>query len=612
MLRKLVIASLLALVLAGPAAPQRATKTTLMPGVTYANEVQFTPRGPISIHTITAPRPGGLYALRPVLSNNMILGREKLTSIEKKASASATVAGVNGDRFSAGGEPSGILIRGGVLDSPPLASRSSVGIAADGSLRVDRVAYDGIWRGNGQRRPLRLNQVPGANGVSLFTPAWGPTTPQIAGVTEAVLPSLPPTTTGGELSAQVGQIGPTNGGTAIPPGGAVIMARGTGGAKLVAEAPAGTPVTVRLTLTPSWSDVTDAIGGGPLLVKGGKPIFRANEMFSIDQLVPRSARTAIGQLADGRLVLVVVDGGRLGYSVGMTNFELALALVRLGCVTASALDGGTSSAMAFDGALLDRPSAAAGEVPIADALLVSYYGAYVPPPTEDVLSPNGDGVDETQTLRYKVVRPSFVTRLEASGIKLLHKFAGTLAMYRKGILAYYDCPISTGPLEGTNNKIKTMKRQAYGPRQPKTYRFDWTGKNADGTLAPEGTWRFAVTATDDLGRTSTADRLFSLNTTLGFLNVPSTAVALRTGSTLAASFTLAHPARVQVTLERASGAVVRTVLRANLQAGPATVRWDGRDANRVRAATGRYRLRVSATNELGTVDLSRSVAVRRG
>jgi flagellar hook assembly protein FlgD len=69
---------------------------------------------------------------------------------------------------------------------------------------------------------------------------------------------------------------------------------------------------------------------------------------------------------------------------------------------------------------------------------------------------------------------------------------------------------------------------------------------------------------------------------------------------------------VQVTLERASGAVVRTLLQANLQAGPATVRWDGRDANRVRASTGRYRLRVSATNELGTVDLSRSVAIRRG
>ena len=45
---------------------------------------------------------------------------------------------------------------------------------------------------------------------------------------------------------------------------------------------------------------------------------------------------------------------------------------------------------------------------------------------------------------------------------MLQKFASTLAMYRSGILAYYDYPISTGPLEGTNNKIKTMQRQAYG------------------------------------------------------------------------------------------------------------------------------------------------------
>jgi transposase len=37
-------------------------------------------------------------------------------------------------------------------------------------------------------------------------------------------------------------------------------------------------------------------------------------------------------------------------------------------------------------------------------------------------------------------------------------------MHRRGILAYYDYPISTGPLEGTNNKIKTLQKQAYGFR----------------------------------------------------------------------------------------------------------------------------------------------------
>lgn len=51
-----------------------------------------------------------------------------------------------------------------------------------------------------------------------------------------------------------------------------------------------------------------------------------------------------------------------------------------------------------------------------------------------------------------------------SGIRMLINFAKTLALHREGILNYYTYRISTGPLEGTNNKIKTMKRQSYGFR----------------------------------------------------------------------------------------------------------------------------------------------------
>ncbi len=58
----------------------------------------------------------------------------------------------------------------------------------------------------------------------------------------------------------------------------------------------------------------------------------------------------------------------------------------------------------------------------------------------------------------------WILMAEWSGIRILKRFAKTLAAHRQGILAWYDYPISTGPLEGTNNKIKTMKRQAYGFR----------------------------------------------------------------------------------------------------------------------------------------------------
>ncbi len=62
------------------------------------------------------------------------------------------------------------------------------------------------------------------------------------------------------------------------------------------------------------------------------------------------------------------------------------------------------------------------------------------------------------------VLSDWITRAQASGIRILQGLAKTLASYREGILAWYDFPISTGPLEGTNNKIQTMKRQAYGFR----------------------------------------------------------------------------------------------------------------------------------------------------
>jgi transposase len=58
----------------------------------------------------------------------------------------------------------------------------------------------------------------------------------------------------------------------------------------------------------------------------------------------------------------------------------------------------------------------------------------------------------------------WLKRARASGIRMLLQFADTLEEHQEGVLNYYAYPISTGPLEGTNNKIKTMKRQAYGFR----------------------------------------------------------------------------------------------------------------------------------------------------
>jgi len=65
----------------------------------------------------------------------------------------------------------------------------------------------------------------------------------------------------------------------------------------------------------------------------------------------------------------------------------------------------------------------------------------------------------------------WIERARATGIRQLVQMANTLSVHRVGLLAYYDVPISTGPLEGTNNKIKTLQRQAYGYRDTEFFRL---------------------------------------------------------------------------------------------------------------------------------------------
>jgi len=65
----------------------------------------------------------------------------------------------------------------------------------------------------------------------------------------------------------------------------------------------------------------------------------------------------------------------------------------------------------------------------------------------------------------------WLRRATASGIKMLQQMAKTLAARRTGLLAYYDAMITSGPMEGTNNKIKTMKRAAYGFRDPEFFKL---------------------------------------------------------------------------------------------------------------------------------------------
>jgi len=560
-------AAAICLLMAIFAAPAHAQGTPLMPGVTYEKTVQFTPHGAVVIHVLTAPRPGdqnGLYQLAPVLAKGSIIGgKQRVTQMEKDVSNQMTVAGINGDLFSAAdGHPAGIFMQGGLLLHPPLSTRSSIGVDSAGALHVDRVKFFGTWRGTGQRRPLNgLNEVPKAGEVILFTPAFGTRTPVVPGAAEIVLQPFPAAAPNTDLTATV-TAAAVGGGTAIPTDGAVVMAAGaTLATALQAEAPVGTPVTTRLILQPAWTGVTSALGGGPVLVRNGKPVFRSLEDFTNDQISQRDPRAGVGQLADGRIILVAVDGNQPGYSVGLTAYELAQTMQRLGAVTAAGVDSGSSVTVAFDGQLLNRPSSPKGEVAVKEALLVQYFGVYAAQPPLPLI--NGDPTRAAEPLSYKLVRPSTVT----------------------------------AKLVGPNGVAHVLESAVQHPAG--SYPFTFTSYDA------EGTWHWNVQATDDLGRVSTVDRTFRYDTTLRGLTVP----AAR-GRALV-RFTLARPAKVSLQIETATGVVMKTLPAVSLPAGAQSLAWDGTLPQGTRAYAGTYVAHVFATSSAGTSDLAVQFSFRR-
>ncbi len=578
------------------AAPAQAQATQLFPGTTYEKGIQFTPHGPVAIHVVRGPRPVGLYRLRPVLSNESVVRRETVSAMQRRIATQGTVVGVNGDLFAwADGRPSGILLRDGVLVSPPNGQRSSAGISLDGTLDVRRVKFFGTWRGGGQRRALNeFNKAPGKNGIALFTSDYGASTPRIAGSYAVVLSGFPASTPNTDITSTVASVS-QNGSVGIAPGTAVLVARGIAATKLQAEAPVGATVALRLILQPGWDTVGDAIGGGPVLVRRGRPVYRANEAFETSLLAPRHPRTAVGQTADGRILLVAVDGRQSGYSVGMTTFEMAQTLVRLGAVRGMQLDGGGSTTLAFEGTILNRPSDKT-ERPISTALMLFYYGIYAPPPLVPVVSPNGDGVAEEQALSFKVVRPSNVT-------VTLTAPDGTVAFSETAVrepgryeVVFPPIPPPPPPPPPPDPTLPPPPPEPEPEPLPPT----------------EGRWSLALSSTDDQGLTSSALRRFGVNSTLGFPKLEPVRLLLPPrGANATVRWTQTRAARVKVTVETIDGVLIRVVALRRFEPGEQSVVWNGRQASGKLAAGGRYLVRIAATNELGVVTLEQQLTARR-
>jgi hypothetical protein len=106
-----------------------------------------------------------------------------------------------------------------------------------------------------------------------------------------------------------------------------------------------------------WTNIAEAIGGGPVLLKNGEiqDLWQA-EVFPSDISIKAHPRTAVGWTAKQRLILFVCDGRQPGYSAGLSTREVAQAMKDLGCVEALNLDGGGSTTFVVKDQVLNKPS----------------------------------------------------------------------------------------------------------------------------------------------------------------------------------------------------------------------------------------------------------------
>jgi len=69
-----------------------------------------------------------------------------------------------------------------------------------------------------------------------------------------------------------------------------------------------------------------------------------------------SPRTGMAQTNDGTIIFLVIDGRQPGYSIGATLYDVQQLLLAKGAITASNLDGGSSSILVKDNQVVNRPS----------------------------------------------------------------------------------------------------------------------------------------------------------------------------------------------------------------------------------------------------------------
>ena len=324
----------------------------LAPGVGYTNEV--VPRGPWSIHVVRVARDLPGVELASVHADGAATGLATLTEMVESvhANVGAPLAALNGDFYQRdrlfAGDPRGLqVVNGEVLSVPHARGGVALWIDAEGLPHVGNVepALRVRWP-DGSAATFGLNEERALDDMVLYTGSMKVPLRNMGG-REWVLVSTnsnagrPVASPGGVQSMRVHETRASGGGKV--PADAWVLSAGPMWLRKnpgVSNVVAGSVVLMELGTVPGLAGVRQAIGGGPVLVSGGRPQRIApsgSGSYEFSSMTQRHPRSAFGWNRTHWL-LFQVDGRQPELSVGMTLEELGATMVRWGCLEGMNLD----------------------------------------------------------------------------------------------------------------------------------------------------------------------------------------------------------------------------------------------------------------------------------
>lgn len=352
------------LLLGGPPLAQAAegtilSKTTsnVLPNVTYTNTVAQHAGGRVESFTLTASPSSTVYPIA-VQGSGYIYGGGSIQNAVSKAEGMGynVIGGINSDYFSLStGVPTGIVIENGIYKSSPsehssiLFNDMETTILGPTSLPITLENN----RSGANTTVYHLNKHRAdTGGLYLFNSDFSATTTQTS--TEGIMVRLTPTydqlqTSQGSklsvnctLSLTVTEVLDTSYPWSLEGNDLILTAAHESGYREVLQGFApGDSITLKIsTSNQALSQAQWASGGGDVMISNGTLTSSSSWIHTYEGRAPR---TALGVKADGSLVYYAVDGRQTGYSVGLSQVELANHLLEEGCVWAVNLDGGGST-----------------------------------------------------------------------------------------------------------------------------------------------------------------------------------------------------------------------------------------------------------------------------